>query len=143
MVRPLRTEYANAGYRVTNRGHRHDATSLDPKGCQTFIALPKTVSNMFRAQIAAYALMPTHYHLLLRTPEGNITRTMRHVGGVYTQIFNQRSVRTHSTVSTTLTRGERQLARDEEFKKRLAKVRTLLKKSQNETRPDPEFQNET
>jgi hypothetical protein len=61
---------------------------------------------------------------------------MRHVGGVYTQIFNQRSVRTHSTVSTTLTRGERQLAQDEEFKKRLAKVQTLLKKSQNETRPD-------
>jgi hypothetical protein len=33
-------------------------SSWTPKGCQTFIALPKTISNMFRAQIAAYALMP-------------------------------------------------------------------------------------
>jgi len=33
--------------------------------------------------------MPKHYHLLVHTPEGNISRAMRHVNGVYTQRFNR------------------------------------------------------
>jgi len=73
-----------------NRGRRHEAIFLDSKDYQTFIDLLKAVSDMFKAQIAAYALMPNHYHLLLRTPEANINRIMRHVGGIYTQIFNRR-----------------------------------------------------
>jgi hypothetical protein len=28
--------------------------------------------------------MGNHYHLLLKTPEGNLQRAMRHVGGLYT-----------------------------------------------------------
>ena len=32
--------------------------------------------------------MPTHYHLLLQTPEANLSRCMRHIDGVYTQRFN-------------------------------------------------------
>jgi len=34
--------------------------------------------------------MGNHYHLLIRTPEGNLQRIMRHVNGVYTQYFNRR-----------------------------------------------------
>lgn len=90
MARPLRIEYPNAWYHIMNRGRRHEAIFLDSKDYQTFIDLLKAVSDMFKAQIAAYALMPNHYHLLLRTPEANINRIMRHVGGVYTQIFNRR-----------------------------------------------------
>jgi putative transposase len=33
--------------------------------------------------------MGNHYHLLLRTPEGNLQRIMRHLNGVYTQYFNR------------------------------------------------------
>ena len=33
--------------------------------------------------------MPNHYHLLLQTPEANISRCMRHIDGVYTQRFNR------------------------------------------------------
>lgn len=90
MARPLRIEYPDAWYHVMNRGRRHEAIFLDSKDYQTFIDLLKAVSDMFKAQIAAYALMPNHYHLLLRTPEANINRIMRHVGGIYTQIFNRR-----------------------------------------------------
>jgi REP element-mobilizing transposase RayT len=90
MARPLRIEYPDAWYHVMNRGRRHEEIFLDFRDYQAFIDLLKAVSVMFNAQIAAYALMPNHYHLLLRTPEGNINRIMRHVGGVYTQTFNRR-----------------------------------------------------
>ena len=33
--------------------------------------------------------MPNHYHLLLQTPDGNISRGMRHINGVYAQRFNR------------------------------------------------------
>ena len=33
--------------------------------------------------------MGNHYHLLLRTPEANLQRIMRHLNGLYTQFFNR------------------------------------------------------
>ncbi len=33
--------------------------------------------------------MGNHYHLLIRTPEANLQRVMRHVNGLYTQYFNR------------------------------------------------------
>jgi hypothetical protein len=38
--------------------------------------------------------MDNHYHLIIETPEGNISRGMRQLNGVYTQYFNRR----HKTV---------------------------------------------
>jgi len=32
--------------------------------------------------------MSNHYHLLLETPEGNLSRIMRHINGAYTTYFN-------------------------------------------------------
>ena len=90
MARPLRIEFPNAWYHVMNRGRRRERIYLDSKDYQAFIDLLKSASEMFNAQIAAYALMPNHFHLLLRTPDANINRIMRHVGGVYTQTFNRR-----------------------------------------------------
>lgn len=35
-------------------------------------------------------VQPLHYHLLVQTPDGNLSRGMRHINGVYTQRFNRR-----------------------------------------------------
>jgi putative transposase len=40
-------------------------------------------------QIHAYCLMDNHYHLLVKTPRGNLSRVMRHINGIYTQKFNR------------------------------------------------------
>lgn len=40
-------------------------------------------------RIAAYCLMANHYHMLINTPRGNISRCMRHIDGVYTRRFNR------------------------------------------------------
>jgi hypothetical protein len=34
--------------------------------------------------------MPNHYHMLVQTPEANLSRSMRHLNGVYTQRYNRR-----------------------------------------------------
>ncbi|MBT8370281.1 MAG: transposase, partial [Deltaproteobacteria bacterium] len=47
-------------------------------------------SEEWNIRVAAYCLMANHYHMLVHTPEGNISRARRHVNGVYTQRFNSR-----------------------------------------------------
>lgn len=37
----------------------------------------------------AYCFMSNHYHLLVETPEGNLSRGMRQLKGIYTQWFNR------------------------------------------------------
>ena len=54
-----------------------------------FLDLLGQASERFDADWHAYCLMGNHYHLMLRTPEGNLQRIMRHVNGVYTQYYNR------------------------------------------------------
>ena len=57
----------------------------------TFLDLLKETATMFNLKVAAYCLMPTHYHLLVQTPDANLARCMRHLNGVYTQRYNVRN----------------------------------------------------
>lgn len=90
MARPLRIEFEGAWHHVMNRGRRREVIFRDLEDYKAFAGLLKSTSEMFRLGVAAYCLMPNHYHLLLQTPEGNLARAMRHLGGVYTQWFNRR-----------------------------------------------------
>jgi hypothetical protein len=54
-----------------------------------FIDLLKDATESWDVRIAAYCLMANHYHLLIHTPKGNLSRCMRHINGVYTQRFNR------------------------------------------------------
>ena len=90
MSRPLRIEYPGAWYHVMNRGRRHEAIFSDKHDCCMFIDLLIEISGMWHANVAAYCLMTTHYHILLQTPDGNIARCMRHLNSVYTQRYNRR-----------------------------------------------------
>lgn len=44
----------------------------------------------FGAHVLAYCQMGNHFHLVLHTPQPNLSRLMRHLNGVYTQAFNRR-----------------------------------------------------
>ena len=89
MARPLRILYPDAWYHIMNRGRRREPIFTEGKDYQLFIELLKETSETWNIRIAAYCLMPNHYHLLLQTPEGNVSRGMRHIDGVYTQRFNR------------------------------------------------------
>ena len=89
MSRPLRIEYPGAWYHVMNRGRRAENIFPGKEDYQKFFELLKESSEMWNVTIAAYCLMPSHYHMLIQTPDANLSRFMRHVDGVYTQRFNR------------------------------------------------------
>ena len=89
MSRPLRIEFPNAWYHVMNRGRRHENVFHSPVDYHGFIKVLKEAIAEFGLQVSAYCLMPNHYHLLVKTPLGNLSRCMRHINGVYTQRYNK------------------------------------------------------
>ena len=90
MTRPLRIEYPGAWYHVMNRGRRGENVFADSNDYEAFIVLLQESAKMFDLRVSAFCLMSNHYHLLVQTPSGNLSRAMRHVNGVYTQRFNRR-----------------------------------------------------
>jgi REP element-mobilizing transposase RayT len=93
MSRPLRIEYAGAWYHVMNRGAARQVIYLQPAHRQLFLALLGELLERFGIETHAYCLMDNHYHLLLHTPKGQLSRGMRHLNGLYTQRFNRREQR--------------------------------------------------
>lgn len=90
MSRPLRIEFRDAWYHVMNRGRRGEPVFIERSDYLSFLDVLKETQELWQLRIAAYCLMPNHYHLLMQTPRGNISRCMRHIDGVYTQRFNRR-----------------------------------------------------
>lgn len=90
MSRPLRIEYPNAWYHIMNRGRRSEKIFNDRHDYKLFIELLKETIEKWNLRISAYCLMSNHFHILVQTPEGNISRCMRHINGIYTQKYNKR-----------------------------------------------------
>ena len=89
MPRPLRIEYENAYYHVMNRGAGRRTIFHDKDYFEAFLQTLEEASQRFGIQVLCYCLMSNHYHLLVKTPEGNLGRAMRHINGVYTQRHNR------------------------------------------------------
>jgi putative transposase len=73
-----------------NRGRRREDIFEDEGDYRMFLEVLQDTAKMWNLQVSAYCLMSNHYHLLVQTPEGNISRCMRHLNGVYTQKFNRK-----------------------------------------------------
>ncbi len=67
MSRPLRIQYRDAWYHVMNLGRRGERVFETNKDYWSFIHLPGELHEVFNFRIAAYCLMPNHYHLLVQT----------------------------------------------------------------------------
>ena len=90
MARPLRIEFSGAIYHVTSRGNARCAIYEDDEDRRAFLSALDRVMVRFHWICHAYCLMDNHYHLLIETPEGNLSQGMRQLNGVYTQGFNRR-----------------------------------------------------
>ncbi len=90
MARPLRIEYPGALYHVTARGNARQRIYTQAQDFQAFLELLGKLSARYHWLCQAYCLMSNHYHLLLETPDGNLSVGMRQLNGIYTQAFNRR-----------------------------------------------------
>ena len=89
MSRPLRLEYAGALYHVTSRGDKKNDIYMSDLDRDSFLMLLGDVCGTHNWVCHAYCLMDNHYHLLIETPDANLSRGMRQLNGVYTQNFNR------------------------------------------------------
>lgn len=96
MARPLRLEFADALYHVTARGNERRRIFLGDadRDRTAFLGVLAQTCERFNWICHAYCLMTNHYHLLLETPDANLSKGMRQLNGVYTQYVN----RTHTRV---------------------------------------------
>lgn len=90
MARPLRIEFPGALYHLTTRGNDQQPIFRDDGDRRSFLRiLGKTLSD-YNGVCHAYCLMTNHYHLLVETPDANLSRIMKQINGIYTQRFNRR-----------------------------------------------------
>ena len=82
MARPLRLEYPEALYHVTARGNALEPIFLDLQDSQEYPSVLALVVERFNWLCHAYCLMTNHYHLVIETPDGNLSAGMRQLNGV-------------------------------------------------------------
>jgi len=90
MARPLRIEYPGAIYHITSRGNARQPIFRDDKDREVLLEILGVVVVRYNWLCHAYCLMNNHYHLLIETPEGNLSQGMRQLNGIYTQRFNRK-----------------------------------------------------
>jgi putative transposase len=94
MSRPLRLEFPDALYHITSRGDRREDIYEDYDDRSGFLDVFASVIDQFNWVCYAYCLMTNHYHLLVQTPDGNLSKGMRQLNGIYTQNYNRRHNKT-------------------------------------------------
>ena len=93
MARPLRIEYEGAFYHVTSRGNERGKIFFEKEDYKKFKYYLKGAHEKFGIVIHAYVLMGNHYHLLIETPEANLSRAMHYINGAYTAYINRKNKR--------------------------------------------------
>jgi len=89
MARPLRIEFPDACYHVSNIGLENQKIFPSPKYFEAFLQGLEETCFRLNVQVHAYCLLKDRYHLLIKTPEANLSRFMRQVDGLYTQNFQR------------------------------------------------------
>lgn len=87
MARPLRIEYPDAYYHVCNKSELGTTLFPSNKYYEGFLVGLAEACLRFNVEVHAYCLLKNEYHLLIKTPEANLSRFMRQLDGIYTQFY--------------------------------------------------------
>jgi REP element-mobilizing transposase RayT len=90
MGRAPRIEYEGAVYHVTNRGNGQEMIYREEADWKAFLGIMSDVASEFGWRIYTYCLMGNHYHLLLETPQPNLSQGMQELDQEYTRRYNWR-----------------------------------------------------
>lgn len=88
MPRPKREDYPGAWHHVMHRGARKAPIFRLERDCWGFLEILKEMVERFALEVHAYSLMPNHYHLLIRSKLGRLSRGMQFLNGNYTLWLN-------------------------------------------------------
>ena len=94
MARPIRIEYPGAVYHVICRGNNRQAIFRDDQDRKRYLEKLSGYCQEKSVDLLAYCLLSNHLHLLVETPEGNLSKMMQAFQTSYTIYFNKRHGRT-------------------------------------------------
>ena len=75
---------------MTSRGDRRENIYEDDDDRLRFLEILETVVVDYNWLCHGYCLMDNHYHFIIETLDGNLSKGMRQLNGVYTQTSNRR-----------------------------------------------------
>ena len=90
MARSLRIDITDGWYHVVVRGSERRAIFTEDVERKHFLELLSEAVDRYGVQIHGYVLMDNHYHLLVRTPQANLSQMMQWVNVSYSVWFNRR-----------------------------------------------------
>lgn len=88
MARPIRIEYEGALYHVTARGNERSKVFFTKADYRKFKDYLREGQTKFGFILHCYVLMTNHYHLLIETPEKNLSKIMHYLNSSYTTYIN-------------------------------------------------------
>jgi len=88
MARPPRLQPVGGIFHITARGNRGQEIFTDERDRERFVRLLEEVVARFGWVCHAYCLMSNHFHLLIETPDANLSRGMHRLNFRYAQWFN-------------------------------------------------------
>lgn len=93
MARHLRIEYPGAFYHVYSRGNQKQPIFLSDEDRYYFLKILRDTHERLGTIFHVYCLMNNHYHLVLETPRGNLSRTMHFINTAYSIHINTKHER--------------------------------------------------
>lgn len=88
-MRAHRVDFPGAWHHVMNRGARKAPIFKRDEHCTLFLDAAGEAVQRANLEVHAYSLMPNHFHLLVRSPDGSLSRGMKQLVSTYTRAVNQ------------------------------------------------------
>jgi REP element-mobilizing transposase RayT len=88
MARALRIEYEDAVYHVTARGNERNRIFFTKNDYEKFLNYIREAKKKYGILVHSYVLMSNHYHLIIETPNANLSKAMQYINGSYTTYVN-------------------------------------------------------
>jgi REP element-mobilizing transposase RayT len=90
MPRAHRLQIAGGIYHLTSRGNRRQRIFLDDRDRRMFLDIVASAAQRRGWRCSSYCLMPNHYHLLVETPEADLSSGMQEINSRHAMWFNWR-----------------------------------------------------
>ena len=98
MGRQLRIEYPGALYHVMSHGNGFQWIYKNHEHLKMFKYVLRNVVEKYHVKIHAVVLMKNHYHILLETPNANLSQCMKKLNQNFARLFNINANRKGSVI---------------------------------------------